>query len=150
MNIQGVLELAGTDAVHKYPWCDKLLAVVNAGLPDDQKVTAVHTGAEVLAVITKLPATIKADILAQTFDLGAAVNEGIDEYIEAAATDPVKAKSLKFKVIIGLLIFLAAIVLVTVVMAVATSVKSGAPLDTSAIETTFKLLMQVAMALFGL
>ena len=150
MNVQSALELIGSDSVHRYPWCDKLLAIINAALPAELRVTVVHTGAEITAKLSALPLEIKNDIMNRTFDLGALANESIDEYITDAALDPVKAKSLKFKVLIGMLIFLAAIVLVTLAMAVATSVRSGAPLDTTAIETTFKLLMQILAALLGL
>ncbi len=150
MNVQSALELIGDDSVHRYPWCDKLLTVINAALPNEQRVTVVHTGAEITAKLIALPLEIKNDILNRTFDLGALANEGIDQYLTEAAADPVKAKSLKFKVLIGMLIFLAGIVLVTVAMAVATSVRSGAPIDTAAIETTFKLLMQILAAIVGL
>lgn len=127
----------------------KLVETLNAGLPTEHQVLVTASGQDILAKLVALPANIKGDILSGDFDLGAFANESLELAIEAAAVDPVKAKSLKLKVFLSLMVVLAVVLLSSLGMAITTAYRTGQPMDTAAIESSFKLIVQLLGILIG-
>ena len=126
-----------------------MVETLNAGLPTEHQVLITASGQDILAKLVALPANVKGDILKGEFDLGAFTNESIELAIEAAAVDPVKAKSLKLKVFLGLMVVMAIVLLSSLGMALTTAYRTGQPMDTAAIESSFKLIVQLLGILIG-
>ena len=149
MNIQRLLEIAGPAALHNFPWAEKAVSVINAQLPAEQQIALTAKGTDVLETLQALPVSVNLPILSAKFDLRSVAGYVMEE-IDTAVADPVKARGLKFKIVTGLIVCMALIVVATVVMTLITSTRTGQAPDTTLVKEVFGLLFELVKIMLGL